>query len=59
MFVDLFDNSIAFELGVSVETYIEKIESVDTELAEEIINGLLGDDPEKFQQAIQLFNLID
>ena len=59
MFEDLFDNSIAFELGVSVETYIEKIESVDIELAGEIINGLLGDDPEKFQEAIRLFNLID
>ena len=37
MIFDLLDNSIACELGVDVELYIETIESMPLDKAEEII----------------------
>ena len=54
---DLFDQMVAEELGVDVETYIKTIESdnVSDEEQKEIIMGVLGDDVEAFQKSKELF----
>jgi hypothetical protein len=54
---DLFDQMVAEELGVDVETYIKTIESDNVSDAEqkEIIMGMLGDDVETFQKSKELF----
>jgi hypothetical protein len=54
---DLFDQMVAEELGVDVETYIKVIESdnVSDEEQKEIIMGMVGDDVEAFQKSKELF----
>ena len=53
---DLMDQALADELGVSVETYITIIEQVTDEEQEKIIMGILENDSNKREKAIQLFN---
>lgn len=54
---DLFDQMVAEELGVDVETYIKVIESdsVSDEEQKEIIMGMVGDNAEAFQKSKELF----
>lgn len=54
---DLFDQMVAEELGVDVETYIKVIESdnVSDEEQKEIIMGMVGDNVEAFQKSKELF----
>jgi hypothetical protein len=58
MFYDLLDHAIADALGVSVEEYIEKIESTTMFRAEVIINACMSEDPEKTDKAKRIFQLI-
>lgn len=48
----MFDNSIALELGVSTEEYIEKIENMPFDKAEKIIKLIFE---EKIEEAKTLF----
>jgi hypothetical protein len=54
---DLFDQMIAEQLGVNVETYIKTIESenVSDEEQQEIIMGVLEGDTNGIQKAKELF----
>lgn len=54
---DLMDQTLADDLGVSVETYIIVIEQVTDEEQEQIIMGILDTDADKRIKAIELFNL--
>ena len=49
---DMFDNSIALELGVSTKEYIEKIENMPYNKAEKIIMLIFED---KIEEAKTLF----
>ena len=55
---DLFDQTIAGELGVDVKTYIRVIEDENTTDDEQtiIIEGILSDDVENKVKAKELFN---
>jgi hypothetical protein len=55
---DLFDQTIAGELGVDVKTYIRVIEDENTTDDEQtiIIEGILSDDVETKVKAKELFN---
>ena len=55
---DLFDQTIAAELGVDVKTYIKVIEDENTTDDEQtiIIEGILSDDVETKVKAKELFN---
>jgi hypothetical protein len=54
---DLMDQSLAEELGVSIETYIHIIEQVTDEEQEQIIMGILENNSEQRTKAIELFNI--
>lgn len=56
---DLLDNACANELGVSLETYIEKIEKTTFKRAEVIIGAIFSEDPIKIEKAKRIFNLIN
>ena len=55
---DLFDQTIAGELGVDVKTYIRVIEDENTTDDEQtiIIEGIMSDDVEAKAKAKELFN---
>jgi hypothetical protein len=55
---DLFDQTIAGELGVDVKTYIKVIEDENTTDDEQtiIIEGILSDDVQTKVKAKELFN---
>ncbi len=56
---DLLDSAIAEELGVDTKTYIKVIESesVSDEEQEYIIEGILSNNSEQKEAAINLFNI--
>lgn len=58
MLYDMFDTAIANELGVSVETYIEKIESISEKRREAIILAVFTEDPKLIEKAKRIFCLI-
>ena len=58
MFEDLFDMACASELDVSIQEYIDKIESISPARMEIIITHLLGENETKRKQAKRVFNLI-
>ena len=55
---DLIDSAIAEELGVPLDEYIKKIESVSDLKMFAIIGGALDERPDKREQAKRMFNLI-
>ena len=55
---DLFDETIASELGISKKEYIKKIESCNMELCNKIINLIFTEIPEDLIKAKNLFNNI-
>jgi hypothetical protein len=55
---DMVDESSAYELGVGVEEYIEKIEKTTKLRALAIIGGLFSEDPKKIEKATRVFKLL-
>jgi DNA-directed RNA polymerase specialized sigma subunit len=55
---EYIDIAIADELGVSVEEYIEKIESISEKRAEVIISAVWGEDQKKLEKAKRIFKNI-
>lgn len=55
-FFDVLDQVMASTIGVPVEEYIEKIESIDEEQASSIMFRLLSDDDATINEGIRMFN---
>ena len=56
---DAFDRMIAGSLGVSVDDYIKKIESIDEDQREEIIGRLISDNDNDIIEGKKMFEDID
>lgn len=56
---DVFDRMLAGSLGVSVEEYIRKIESLDRDQMELVIFKLLSDNDKDIAEGKRMFNDID
>lgn len=56
---DVFDRMLAGSLGVSVEEYIRKIESLDQDQMEIVIFKLLSDNDKDIAEGKRMFNDID
>lgn len=56
---DVFDRMLAGSLGVSVEEYIRKIESLDQDQMELVIFKLLSDNDKDIAEGKRMFNDID
>lgn len=56
---DMFDRMIAGSLGVSVEEYIKRIESIDEDQREEIIGRLISDNDNDIIEGKKMFEDID
>lgn len=57
-FNGLMDDACAEALGVSLNEYITKIESCDTETANKIIFGIFEEDGHTLEEAKKLFSEI-
>ena len=55
---EYIDIEIADELGVSVEEYIKKIESISEKRAEVIISAVWDEDQKKLEKAKRIFKNI-
>ena len=55
---DFFDHLLAIDFGVSVEEYIETIESTSEFRAEKILMGITSEDPKKREQALRCFRML-
>lgn len=53
---DIVDLGISQTIGVSVQEYIEKIESIDEDQRDSIIFRLLSDDDKTINEGIKMFN---
>lgn len=58
MFYDFFDAMLAEVLNITVDVYIEKIESTTENRREIIILGLMSEDNKKVEKAKRCFYLI-
>lgn len=54
--MDLFDQVIAQTLGVPVQEYIDKIESLDQDQIDSIVLRLLSEDDTQVKEGIRMFN---
>ena len=55
---ELLDEACAYELNVSIKTYIDKIEKTTEKRRMVIIGAILSDNPILIKKAQRIFNLI-
>ena len=55
---DEIDRAFAYELGIKVEEYVDRIERTTLRRTEAILDGLFSEDSKKVEKAKRVFNLI-
>jgi hypothetical protein len=56
LFFGFLDQECADALGVEVEEYIKKIEEMDEEIAQNVIEGLFSDEEAQINEAVKLYH---